>query len=611
MANKTWVTDHWNQGLSSSEKEGPEGSFAFGRSLDIHSEPTTLSILPKTTKISGSVVTGLIKWFTKAGDGFIYGYDENGAIYENDTGTITKIKTVSNSSGNGLAYYEEDDYLYYTLNKVIGRYGPLSSSPAFNDNFFSDNTYDQDDASSAKNDASGQTYTLTTAINEGATHQQTFTPTKDPIKALEVNINTVGTGNWTLTVHDEFDNSVASLTIANASLATGDQKFTFASVWRPLLGREYHFHLHSTVADGIVVTGTASDLEDGDFHTYFQILVENSNFHPIIDFFETIVFGNEDYLGSWDGFTFPIESNALTLPRGYKCRSLTKVGEYVVAGCWRDSTITDNESGLLVFWDGVSQGFNFSIEIPDGPVHATAANQGRLFFIAGAQANLMVEADGVQKLKTFPKITNQTYAEVYPGAMSNWQTQIAFGAAANTDSTTIEQGVYTYGSKDKNYTEALNYAYPISTGTRTGTGMKIGAVLGQGDTLHIGWKDASTYGWDTVDSSSNPFAAASAESRIFDDNTPYKEKLAKYIIVHHVGLASNETVTVDYDIDRSGSFTSNTANSTADSTFTRFDINSRFREIQLKLSLGASATSPKVISQAFDFADLVKEERSG
>jgi len=42
-----------------------------------------------------------------------------------------------------------------------------------------------------------------------------------------------------------------------------------------------------------------------------------------------------------------------------------------------------------------------------------------------------------------------------------------------------------------------------------------------------------------------------------------------------------------------------------------YDINSRFREIQLKLSLGASATSPKVISQAFDFADLVKEERSG
>ena len=95
MATKTWVIDHFNVGISESEKEGPQGSFAFGRSLDIHSEPTTLSILPKTAKISGTVVTGLIKWLVKAGDGKIYGYDENGAIYENNAGTVTKIRTVS------------------------------------------------------------------------------------------------------------------------------------------------------------------------------------------------------------------------------------------------------------------------------------------------------------------------------------------------------------------------------------------------------------------------------------------------------------------------------------------------------------------------------------
>src|SRR3990167_2418733 len=514
MATKTWVIDHFNVGISESEKEGPQGSFAFGRSLDIHSEPTTLSILPKTAKISGTVVTGLIKWLVKAGDGKIYGYDENGAIYENNAGTVTKIRTVSASSGNGFAYYEEDDYLYYSLNAVLGRYGPLASSPAFNDDFFSGDTYDKDQALST----SGNTYTLTTGVNEGATHLQTFTPKKDPQKSVEVNISAKGTGDWTLTVHDERNNSITTKTITNASLAaSGDQKFTFASVWAPIIGQDYHFHLHSTVADGTVVTTTASDLETADFATYFQILISNTNYHPIIDFFETIVFGNEDYLGTWDGYTDPINSNAIKLPRGFKCRSLSKVGEYVVAGCWRDSAITDNESGLLVFWDGLSAEFNYSIEIPDGPVHATTSNQGRLFFVAGAQANLLVEANGVQKLKTFPKITNQTYAEIGPGAMDNWQTQIAIGATTNTDSTAIEQGVYTYGQKNKNYVEALNYAYPISTGTRTGTTVKIGAVLGQGNTLHIGWRDDSTYGWDTVTSSSNPFATAVYESLIFDD----------------------------------------------------------------------------------------------
>ena len=105
MATKLLTVSHWNEGLSSSEKEGPLGSFAFGRSLDIHSEPTTTKILPKTAKISGSVVDGLLKWFTKAGDGFIYGYDDAGAIYENNAGTITKKRTVSNSFVAMLSLY--------------------------------------------------------------------------------------------------------------------------------------------------------------------------------------------------------------------------------------------------------------------------------------------------------------------------------------------------------------------------------------------------------------------------------------------------------------------------------------------------------------------------
>ncbi|KKN16868.1 hypothetical protein LCGC14_0971560 [marine sediment metagenome] len=605
MATRVLPISHWNEGLSSSEKEGPPGSFAFGRSLDIHSEPTSTKILPKTAKISTTVVDGLLKWFVKAGDGFIYGYDDAGAIYENNAGTVTKKRTVSNSSGNGLTYFEEDDYLYYALDKVIGRYGPLASSPTFDDDFFSGDIYDKDQT----NSASGQTYTLTTSINEGATHKQQFTPKKDPQKSVEVNVDTVGTGNWTLTVHDERDNSIATLTIANGSVSTGDQKFTFASVWRTIIGQTYHFHLTSTVADGIVVTGTASDLEDADFTTFFQILVNNTNFHPMIGFKIFTIFGNEDYIGKWDGFTDPIDSNAIALPRGFKCRSLAKVGEYVVAGCWRDSSITDNESGLLVFWDGVDAGPNYSIEIPDGPVQAMVANQGRLFFIAGAQANLMVEADGIQKIRELPKITNQTNAEIGPGAMSSWQTLIAFGAAFSTDSTSIEQGVYTFGQKDKNYGEALNYAFPISTGTRTGTSLKIGAVLGQGDTLHIGWKDGADEGWDTVTSSSNPFATAVWESLIFDDETPFKEKMARYVIIHHTGLASNETVQAGYDIDRSGSFTTGTANSTSGSISTRLDINKRFREIQLSVNLAASSTTATITSIVFEFEGLEDEER--
>jgi len=56
----------------------------------------------------------------------------------------------------------------------------------------------------------GNTYTLTTSINEGATHRKTFTPEKDPQKSLAVLVASVGTGIWNLTVHDSFNNEIAS-----------------------------------------------------------------------------------------------------------------------------------------------------------------------------------------------------------------------------------------------------------------------------------------------------------------------------------------------------------------------------------------------------------------
>jgi len=59
MSTKILSVSHWNEGISSSEKEGPLGSFFFGRSLDIHSEPTTTKILPRTAKISSTTVTAL------------------------------------------------------------------------------------------------------------------------------------------------------------------------------------------------------------------------------------------------------------------------------------------------------------------------------------------------------------------------------------------------------------------------------------------------------------------------------------------------------------------------------------------------------------------------
>ena len=44
-------------------------------------------------------------------------------------------RTIVDSSGNGMAYFGEDSYLYYTSDKVIGRYGPFGGTKTFADDF--------------------------------------------------------------------------------------------------------------------------------------------------------------------------------------------------------------------------------------------------------------------------------------------------------------------------------------------------------------------------------------------------------------------------------------------------------------------------------------------
>ncbi len=114
-------------------------AYSFGRSIDVRSNPQNITILPRTLKESGNTITDLPKWADTIPislDTYIYG--NTGNIYKRtSTPTYSLLHTVPTSHGNGLAYFAEDDFVYYTGDKVIGRYGPVSASaPTFVDDFF-------------------------------------------------------------------------------------------------------------------------------------------------------------------------------------------------------------------------------------------------------------------------------------------------------------------------------------------------------------------------------------------------------------------------------------------------------------------------------------------
>jgi len=478
---KLLIQKYFNGGISESEKEGARGSFYFSNNLDIYSDSSKLSLNSLTTKNSGTTVVDLVKWI-KAGTPYstnTYFYGNAGHVYVRaSNGTWTDLQTTSNSYGQGFEIY--NDYLYYTQNTQIGRYGTLSGTPAFDDDW-------------------------QTGLND------TSTTKFAPIKAFQAGF-AVGHGN---------------------------------------------------------------------------------------------------YLGWWDGSVW--DTDRIVLPPGFNIRTLDVLDEYLVIGAWRGTAITDTEDGYLVFWDGTSTYANFFIRVPDGAVSAMINSRNRLLSTYGSSGNLYLGYNPFQKVAQIPKLTNTKYIDVYPGAITNWKGLTLIGVAGATDSASIYQGIYQYGTKNDKYGEALNFGYTISSGNTSATNISIGSVQGFGDELYIGWKDNTTYGVDRIIQTASPFATGTWESLIFDDGSVGRDKLALVIKVNHLPLVSGESIQLGYKTNRASSYTTDTANSTVGSTETRLPIKAsaaRFREFQFEVVLATSgSTSPTVTEVSLLYDNLLEEAK--
>jgi hypothetical protein len=136
MALKETVITGGYGGISIAKKVGQQGSFQFGTHLNITDDPNEIKLNLTGTKKSASVVTDLVKWIVDGTpfDTNRYAYGDSGNVYKIDASdTFTLLRTVSNSHGQGMEV--QNDYLYYTQDSQIGRYGPLSGSPSFTDNW--------------------------------------------------------------------------------------------------------------------------------------------------------------------------------------------------------------------------------------------------------------------------------------------------------------------------------------------------------------------------------------------------------------------------------------------------------------------------------------------
>lgn len=566
-----------------------------------------MTLMPALAKVSGSTVVDLVKWAESGTpwDTNKYFYGDAGNLYKETSGGVWSVdRTVSGGAGQGLLAF--DNYLYYSTATTLGRKGPLDNSPSFNDDFLSDGTTELDQSL----DTSGNTYSLTNAINEGATHRQTFTPTRDPLRTIQILVANKGTGDWTVTVHDASNNTVGTVTTVNASVTgSTDNSFTFSTPLRLIIGNDYHFHVTSSNSTGTVTTTTASDLETVDFHTYFGILISDTQWHPMINHLNFLVIGNERYLAVWDQATY--NPNQITFAPGFKVRALTIWKEFVVAACWRGSSVDAVEEGRLYYWDGISDTFNWYETINLGLPNALHTTKNRVFGIYGSRGMMHLHNEPFKKLQEAPYLGRGKKVEVYPGGITEWQGKTYLGLAGSTDDgTTLQQGIYEFGNRTDDLPEALTLGMTISTGTTTSTSMKIGCVKAFGVDMYVGWKDGSTYGVDKVSETSSAATSGSYEQLIYDAQAPQSTHVPVKVVISFLPLVSGESVTPKYRLNRAASWTSGDTVSTVGEVRAELilDIVGRTKEIEYGFDVASSNGTFPTITGVFFMVNNLEEE---
>jgi len=468
----------------------------------------------------------------------------------------------------------------------------------------------------------GDTYAVPQAIDEGASHRQTFVPAKDPQKSIGIYISDTGDdSDWTIYVHDAQNRLIASKTLTHAQLTTGHNEFVFDNVWRPILGATYHFHVVASTSTGtpLLVSDSSNNLETGQFNSYYQFLVEDI-YHPAEQILNMLAIGNERYLAVWDASSY--NPHRLTFPSGWRVRCISQWREYWAIGCWKGSAVTDYDEGIIFFWDGISTTYNFFIKVPEGAINAMLGAQGTLYIVAGYQGDILEYngGDKAVKVKRLPKITPDKYIEVLPGAMTMWRTLVHIGAGV-TNSTDVEQGAYSWGSLNRNYVDSLSFDYKISTGTTQSTSMKIGLLMPVQTKLLMGWKDNVSYGLDVVDPAGSVYPSGSIEWLISDDGGIWKEKKPDTIRADFDTLISGHSVGIQYKLNRASDWsTEETASYDSDPEGQENEVlrvqpniddlgsQVRHREYQVRLNLATSnSTSPGALGVTI-MEDLLTDE---
>lgn len=610
-------------GKSTDRSIGPTASFAYSQALEFRKNPSKLTVLPGPRKISAGVVQDLILNIVQVPNGSRYGYGDQGYVYKIDTSNVVTYVDKLSEGTDGLLYRADTDALYFVTPTEVKRYYPMTGTPTF------DATYGKSKSIDTNAYQTGNTniYQLTTSIKETQVEYRAFQPDIEPFYSIKVNILNKGTGDWTLTLHDGLNNVLGTVTKTNAELGAGLTEFVFSSPVRGLVkpnARTYHFHLTSTVADGTVSTVTNDRLDLADFELWAYRLVDTVNgFHPTAQFQQFICIGNERYLAVWEPLTDrdppnnEFQRHRLVFPPGYEVCGVAPTDEFLVIACEKKSTNStkDFQEGKLFIWDGTAQTYNQVVDVSGGSPQGLYSQDNFPYFIVNGWLYAWPGGKNIIKVRKIADVDIEYSDEVedttvYPNMMTTRDNILHFGYPSVTTNQSIEHGVYTWGSVDKNYSSSFGYSYLISTQTNlqtTANSLKLGCVRNFGDEMYISWKDENNFGLDIVDGDCNPAPTFKFRARSFDAGAIYRNKLADKMAITTSTLPSGVEITPKYSVNGAAEVSGSSLTSGAQVVT---DIRQGlFKDVYYGFDGTCSGdTTPEILSVALKWDPLVDQE---
>jgi len=650
MGYRAYVYNSWVGGQAVDKKIGIGNSFADSQSLDFRKSPSQISVLPGVTRTDSNVVTGLVQNEVMTETGRTYSVDSTGNVYTcSPSGTWSLFGNIGQSGTFGINYRQDQDAIYIPGITTVSSITSVSGTPVLNPGFYgeSQSTYNNssDAGFNVNSDQAGGalTTTILTSYNDDVSTQERFFQTDiQPISKIGVNIVTKGTGDWTLTVHDGLNKQLATKTVTSANLTVGVNYFVFSTPVQvnvgPNAAQTYHFHLTSTVADGTVSSTVSNDLSSCDMQLWANRLVETKNgIHPQVTFQQFECIGNGRYLSVWENLGEAAPSNSawqrqkLSFPPGYEVCGLTVFNEYLVIATEFVTTSNSAQQGIIFYWDGLSDTYNYFTRIPEGSPESIHEYENAVYYVAGGNWYIITSVAATpQKIRRLPGSENvytssNTPTRVYPNMGTVRYGIHLLGWPSTTSNTDIPYGVYSWGSVDYSQPNSFGYSYILSTGSQAVTGsnnLTIGMVKNFGNILHISWRDdgsgTPTYGVDVVDASSKPAPFAKWESLIYDAGMVTKEKQVSYIEASWLDIQDGVSIVLKYSINRgpwvySSGSTSNVAGGFSNNNlwqpdnepnYGRLDIGNndgsieeRFNELQVGVDIycDSTVTAPPVI----------------